>query len=76
VIRPVVAPVALQREVGMQLRRLWQEGAISAGRVIVVGGRHFRVRGFNPVSVRPRCLYVEELGTDTWLSFEMEEGAR
>jgi hypothetical protein len=76
VIRPVVAPVALQREVGMRLRRLWQEGAISVGGEIDVGGRRFRVRGFDPVSVRPRCLYVEELGPDTWLSFEMDEGAR
>lgn len=73
--RPVLHQPALEREVGAELRRLWLEGAISMGRVIESGGRRFRVQGFDPVSVRPRCLYVEELGADVSLVFGMEDSA-
>jgi len=66
----------LPREAGDLLRKLWQEGGVEVGRVIDVGGRRYRIRGFDPVSVRPRSLYLEEVGTGTWLTFEVDQEAR
>lgn len=74
--RPVAAPAELQRELGELLARLLREGGLSLGRVIDVGGRRYRIRGFDPVSVRPRSLYVEDVGTGAWLSFELDEAPR
>jgi hypothetical protein len=76
VSRPVLHQPALEREVGAQLRRLWEEGAISRGQVVEIDGRRFRIQGFDPVSVRPRRLYVEDLGGNASFAFEVEEEAR
>lgn len=46
-----------------QLRRLWEEGTLLPGGVVDVGGRSYRVLGWDSFSVRPLCVYVEELGS-------------
>lgn len=66
-------PRPLRREEEAVLRRLWHERALSVGRVVETGARRFRILGFDPVSVRPRLVYVEELGTGAPHALEVEE---
>jgi hypothetical protein len=45
------------------LRRAWAEQELAPEQEIGVAGRCYCVLGFDPVSVRPRRLYVEDLNT-------------
>lgn len=55
------------------LRRVWVEQEIAPGQEIVVGERSYRVLGFDPVSVRPRRLYVEDRSTEHRYVVEIPE---
>jgi hypothetical protein len=55
------------------LRRAWAEQELAPGQEIGVGERSYRVLGFDPVSVRPRRLYVESLSTGDRYVVEIPE---
>lgn len=53
------------------LLRLLQEGRLTVGSELEVDGRRYRVTGFDPVSVRPRGVYVQELETRSRVVVEL-----
>jgi hypothetical protein len=55
------------------LRRAWAEQALAPGQQIRIGERSYRVLGFDPVSVRPRRLYLESLSTGDRYVVEIPE---
>lgn len=55
------------------LQRLWAENELSIGRIIALDRRRYRVLGFDPVSVRPRRLYVEDVGSGRQHTFVIDE---
>jgi hypothetical protein len=42
------------------------------GDIVIYGGQRFYVRGVDPVSVHPRCVYLENVGTGKTVSVAFE----
>jgi len=43
------------------------------GDIVIFAGKRFRVRGFDPVGVEPRFVYLDDLQQGTTLSIAFEE---
>ncbi len=57
-----------------RLRAELELGRLSIGQVLSLGGRVFRITGFDPVSVRPRRVYLEDAADGVAAAVEVEVG--
>jgi hypothetical protein len=56
-----------------ELQRIWAEQDLVCGDFVAIGASRYRVLGFDPVSVRPRRLYVEDASSGHRVELEIPE---
>jgi hypothetical protein len=54
-----------------ELQRIWAQNDLMRGDLLAVGASGYRVLGFDPVSVRPRRLYVEDASSGRTAELEI-----